>query len=34
MISTGPFFSWIMVNELCIEIFEEAQWSYLTGVYL
>lgn len=34
MINTGPFFSWIMVNELCIEIFEEAQWSYLTGVYL
>lgn len=33
IISTGPFFSWITLNEVCIEIFE-AQWSYLTGVYL
>lgn len=27
MIGTGPFFSWIMMNEVCIDIFEEAQWN-------
>lgn len=29
MIGTGPSFCWIMVNEVCADIFEEAQQMFI-----